>query len=73
MKYFRRLVVKGKYLHEREVFIYPRQQIRVEKESDGNLHKVDKFGTSSTTNIAKNKLGANVITPFVTEDGRNKR
>ena len=66
------MVVKGKYLHDREVFIYPRQQIRDAKESDGNLHKVDKFGTSSTTDIGKNKLGANVITPFVTEDGRKR-
>jgi len=70
---FRRLAVRGTYRHEKEVFIYPRQLLRTEepaKTSNLSSRSLGSASSDKTPSIARNKLGACVVTPFELDDGR---
>ena len=69
---FRRLVLKGKYRHDKEVFIFPRPLIRPSDDKDGNLHKLEELSSSQKkSKLAEGKLGGYIVTPFETNDGRS--
>ena len=64
--------MKGKYRHDKEVFIFPRPFIRPSDDKDGNLHKLEELSSSQKkSKLAEGKLGGYIVTPFETDDGRS--